>query len=212
MGKLAFINNVPPGQDITIPMSLKGFEPRSGGSGHVSPGRYKLQVVSLKVEAKKEGKSGNNIHLEAKVTEPAAQQGVPIHMWIGDDTKEGSEANFDKIRGLVFSCLSVSGKLEAARAVDQINPKLSQLVGQHFCVVLQDGTGDYANRSEVARSISVEEFSAQPGPDRSLPVSVASASPAQTSTPELLSGDAAPAGRVNDGKPAPAAIDNVLFQ
>lgn len=179
-------NEIPEGsEDFPMSVDLRGFEPPTGGSGHVTPGNYKLQIARLRLEKKKTG-TGMNFHLEAKVVEPVEFAGPPIHSYIPAPTVYNTDDfGYTQERSLLWAVLNDAGKLEDAQKSDSVDLTAGKLKGVKFNARLGDGKGEYASRSQINNFISAQEFKASPGPDRTLP-QITLQEPQQGTPPEML--------------------------
>lgn len=197
MGKYDYLQALPDGAtDVTIELSLKSFVPMTGGSGHVPAGNYETRVTKLEVTAKKD-RDGKNIHVALETMNPGQWKGVPLHQWIpAPTTGDGADNGLQKFSQFVWSVLSASGKLEQARSKEKFGVKFNALVGATLYVRVRDGKDKYADRSEIDRFISAEEYNAAPGPSGAI------ASAPQTFAPEI-GGNSGNAGR--------NSMDDVLF-
>lgn len=137
----------------------------AGGSGKVPAGYYKLGIKAAKFTKKKD-KEGKNLNIEFRVESPEAFKGVPIVVFHPAPVGDQQETGHRQIHDLVVSIASGNGTLEALKAKGQatITPKF--LVGKSLFARIEDGTGNYANRSDLKRYATKDEFEASPGPDR----------------------------------------------
>lgn len=212
MGAFDHLLKLPEGaEDWSVNLSLKGFTPRQGGSGHVSPGRYKLRVTGTRVKSKRLDRGGGVdptrkvIELRAETAEPSEFAGVPIiSNWPAP--REPNDIGHERLRQLAWSMASATGRLDTVMASEGFAFGGKKIVGQTFFAVLRDSTGDFAGRSEIDRCISAEEYGAKPGPDASIPAAVSRA----TEPPEVWPGAlaAAPAAPSGDAKPS---AEDILF-
>ena len=183
VGDFSRINMVPDG-DIETPIyvSIKGFTPSSGGSGHVEPGNYEVEITRAAWVARKE-KAGRNFKLECKTVGPEKYAGVPIVSWKPAE-KGDNGLGYAWFQGLAWALASYAGALEKVQAMEAMALAPKALIGKRFCVNLRNGKEQYADRSEINRFVGREEYLASPGPSGG--IAGASESPAQTSRPEVL--------------------------
>lgn len=186
-----------------IQINLKGFQPSTGGSGHVPPGNYVIEAGNCAWQNKRGDKQGRNLHLPTTIVEPAEYKGVALVTWLpAPDKAEDTDVGYRRIRELAYSLASYRGNLEAVKQADAFPFGPTKVSGKRMAVQVRDGKGEYANRSEIARFITKEEFEANPGPVPAM----AMTGPAQTSTPEVL-----PANGSAGAKSAKTAVDQALF-
>lgn len=199
----SYLSSVQDGDTQTaVEISLRGFTPSAGGSGHAQPGNYRMEIGKAAWVAKKEGKVGRNLRIEMRTAEPEAYKGVPVVMWIPQPTDQGEkDFGYRQLQSLAWSAASAQGSLEAARSAESLKITPAHLVGKSIFAELGDGEGQYANRSQVERFLTKEEFSASPGPHTTF----ANTGAPQTSTPEVLGANG------SKGPAQSKALDNVLF-
>ena len=190
VGNFDHINMVPSGDTkAVVYVSIKNFTPSSGGSGHVTEGRYKLQILKggawtdKRSDSEGNKKTGKNLRIPFKIVGPEKYDGVPI-IASAPAQKGKDDFNYQWFQGLAWGLAAAAGKLEQAQSMDGM-PIGPETIAERFVYAyLGDGKGDFANRSEIKRFISPEEYAANPGPANGIPE--VSESPAQTSRPEVL--------------------------
>ena len=171
-------------------ISIRGYTPTSGGSGHVPEGRYELEILNASIVAKRNG-SGKNIKLEMITKGPAAFAGVSIVAFhpapIGAEGSKELKDGESFIKSLAFSMADAQGKAGTLTANDapMLNISPTVLIGKRVFALLEDGQGEYANRSGIRAYIGKDEFEKFPGPANA---GATATSAQQTKTPDLLGG------------------------
>ena len=172
-----------------IKISLKGYVPSAGGSGHVPAGRYKMKIKTAQLVAHKTDPGKRNVLLACEVFEPEEFRAVPINKYIPAPKSDSAEdSGYRTFQNLAWSRLTAEPQLlEKATQAEELSIGGQALEGKFFFASLRDGEGEYSNRSEIAYFISVDEFAARPGPDK---FAMSSASSPQTGRPDVFAGHA----------------------
>jgi hypothetical protein len=149
---------------------LKNAAISSGESGDILPGNYVMEIRNFAIVDKTEGKSGKNIKVEFVTIEPKAWAGVPIHMYGPAPTGEKADVGENQIRNIILSNATFKGTLAKATgegegtANGEVEVNGEWFKGRVVAARIEDGTGEYANRSQIANFLSKEDYEVAPGP------------------------------------------------
>jgi hypothetical protein len=169
---------------------LKAASISPGGSGHILPGNYVMKIRNFSIVDKTDGKAGKNYRAEFVTIEPKPFAGVPIHMYGPAPTGENEDVGLQQIRNIILSNATFKGTLakvtgeSEGTANGELELNGEWFKGRHVAARLEDGTGQYSNRSQVANFLSKEDYEVAPGPSGGTQRSSTDSKP-QSKTPEV---------------------------